>query len=592
MKEPSQQPGSLDRRRLRGARLRQGFPAWLAWLLLAITPLCLSGPLRALTSLPLARCLPLALIVTLVCAAPFLSRPRLPVDWRRSIGLAALLLLLALAGFGALFNRYYRGAVVLSSSGIPDAGNHVLSEHRFVTDSPAIYNGFVSLLGFVEWVKRIARTDDYWGFIVATYAAMLIYLVMGLAAAATVLQRFATRPRAYRIGLVAGFVSSLAVALVALPFLHYHHAQGFFPPIFGLLPLVGLWIADAMVRTVLWRWFALAVLLVLYRFTYGLNLPDLLAAFAILLVADAWTAPGWLLKAALALLSVAAIGAAIHAARALQPVFLTPGPFLPYDVHTVLVAQWLAIAVIAIAALSPLMRGALAGSGVKRWVRLPLMLAALNAAFMTLVPKPSPMNDYYYLKTNFHAILLLLAASVVLVTALVSGMVDRWSERPRLPRLVSGGIVTVALALALLELGRGFAVYWPSFAQRAFGSPPFTLLQPLVDRGAWKRIDRVLAQHRARFGGYITSYYPTFNFMNASFDYWNGGISFYYGWPPAERPGYCVFWEGGAPESRLESVFPQQPLVDRLSREPQRTCVGYRPSWKADGIRTLCWLCP
>ena len=572
---------------------RRGFPRPLTIVFLILVPFAASGLVRATTGPSMGWALLCAALAT--CgglALWFVASPRdsarMPTPWL----VYAAMVVPAVLAMGALYNRHFGGAPVLASSGIPDAGNHVMEQHLFVTSSPGTYLGFVSLYAVVEWLKRFARCDDFQAFMVATYLPIAIYASVGVAAAATVVERFATNSRLRNIGIVSALVWSVALLPVTLPQLHYHHAQGFFPPIFGLLPLVGLWLSDGLLRTPAARLAAYVLLLSLYRYTYGLNLPDLLLGSALLRGLDARVARSWTSRSLLALVAVASVAAGLRGIQILRTEFHHPGPFDAYDLKLVLAGQWLLICSLAALCFSPLAKDLLASSGIKRWVRLPILFALLNALFMTIVEKPPQGPDYYYLKSNLHPLLLLLASSVVVVAALTSGAASAWGSSVPRAALVRAGVGIAMLACSLGLIGFGFGRYWPSFRERAFGSPPFALLKPLSDRYASRRISRVLAERHAKFGGYLTSYYPIFNFMNASFDYWNGGISFYLGAPPAERPGYCVFWEGGPPESRIEPIFRHASTCERLALDPRRTCVGYHPAWNPDGNRTLCWICP
>jgi hypothetical protein len=586
----------VPRLRLTGAEwLRRGFPPLLGWLLLLATPFALSGVIRTITGLGIAAALAVALLVTTACAIlVFRTVPPRRADRARDLAVTGALIVLAVLAAVALYNRHFGGAVVLANSGIPDAGNHVLQQHDFVERSPDGYFGFVSQYAFVEWLKRLLRLDDFWGFLVASYAGVVVYALAGLAAAATALERFrTTERRAYWIGFAAACATSLVLLAVALPFLHYHHSEGFFPPLFGILPLVALWLTDGLTRV---RWLRLSAslfVLAVYRYTYGLNLPDVMVALAVIALIEAAGAGERLVRWGAVAVALALGFGAFKAARLLATGFHREGPFQPYDVGVVVGAEWGFVAALVAATWLPGARSLLAGSGVARWMRLPILLGLINALFMTLVAKPPSGQDYYYLKTNLHAFVLLLSATVVAAAALSSG----WAVRGRVhgveARLVARALVPmVALALATFFLGRGLAVYWPSFRERAFGAPPYHQLQPLVDLHAWRRIRRTLDEKHARFGGYLTSYYPVFNFMNASFDYWNGGIRFFYGNPPALQPGYCVFWEGGTPQQRLEPDFPQRWRAEELSRDERRTCVGYQAPWNPAMNRTLCWICP
>jgi hypothetical protein len=574
--------------------LRRGFSPLVGWSLVLTAPFAVSGPVRAMTGWPLGPCLALTLVVTaaaIVIVWRHLRRHPAGLDRRFRRIAGATELAFAVAAAFTLYNRHFWGAVVLASSGIPDAGNHVVTEDAFVRFAPDTYAGFVALYAFDDWLARITRLDHFWSLLVATYFAIAFYCTVGLAATDSALTRFGARAR--YVGWAAASAWTLAVAIVLLPFLHYHHAQGFFPPLFGLLPLTALWITDALCRPPWLRLACALVLFGLYRYTYGLNLPDLALALALLVGIDAFTSKSLSARIVRGVVLVALVVVAYKAWLLLRTTYFREGPFDPYDRRLVLAATWSLIAVLGAAFLVGPLRRLVAGTGVARWLRLPIVFALLSATFMTVVPPPPRGQDYYYLKSNLHPLLLLLAASIVFVGVVAAALAAHERAETRRHDTTISVVAICCMAAALFTLHRGFAIYWPSFLQRAFGAPPFALLKPLADRRAWRRIDRVLEQHRARFGGYLTSYYPTFNFMNAAFGYWNEGIRFYWGGrqPRVER-GYCVFWEGGPAASRLEASFPLEPLTIRLQQDPQHECASYPASWNPQVTRTICWLCP
>jgi hypothetical protein len=237
----------------------------------------------------------------------------------------------------------------------------------------------------------------------------------------------------------------------------------------------------------------------------------------------------------------------------------------------------------------PSLRRLVAGSGIARWTRLPILLALVNALLMAGI-HPKRGEDYYYLKTNLHPLLLLASAGSVAVAVVAAALVQRRVGSGRRAH-VSALALFVGIAFASATLSYGFRAYWPSLRERAVGRPPYLTLQPVADAQAWLRIMRVLDQHKARFGGYLTSYYPTFMFMNEMLDYPNTNIAFYWGAPPDESSGHCVFWEGGPSQQWLEDGFPQRWRCDALARDRAHACVSYHPSWNPQGMRTLCWVC-
>jgi hypothetical protein len=217
-----------------------------------------------------------------------------------------------------------------------------------------------------------------------------------------------------------------------------------------------------------------------------------------------------------------------------------------------------------------------------RWARLPLLMGLCSTTFLIVAPVPPRGHDYYFWKTHLHAVLLLVPALAALAARLVEA-------RPSLlPRLGIGG-ATIAICAAL---GLAFAPWRVNQLERAFGRPPFTHLRPMADLHAWRRIDRVLAERKKTFGGYLSSFYPLMNFMNTSFGFWNGGIDFYWGKAPREGVGRCVFWERCRADLEcLEPGWPQTWRVLALDANPATQCEAYTPAWNPARRRVLCWKC-
>jgi len=130
--------------------------------------------------------------------------------------------------------------------------------------------------------------------------------------------------------------------------------------------------------------------------------------------------------------------------------------------------------------------------------------------------------------------------------------------------------------------------------ERVFGNVPFTHNRPLADLAAWSRIEHTLDETHKRFGGYITSYWPMFNFMNAALDYFNGGRVFWEHGGTHLAKGYCVFWERGKVDWWSNSYDLTPPLkleVAVLESHADSQCVSYRAHWNHAISRTLCHVC-
>lgn len=571
--------------------LRPGLPGALGWIAAGLAPFFLSGPVRAMTTLPLGWALAVALAATVVVAAPFwpwLRGARLsPSHWPLSSGLAASA---ALSVF-SLYDRWFGGLVVIVDG---DSGTHVALRDTFVAAWPQAYAGFVSFYGVTWWIERVVHSA-YSSFAACFYAAVLVWSAIPLLAASVCVASDRDRKFARSAFLMAAGAWLLLLYFVALPLFHYHQAEGFFVHVFGVIPLAFIWLVDGTVRPARARILALLVGVVAYRYTYGLNLGDLLLAIATLVVIDAGRLTtsrraGSVIRSGAVLLVVAA-GVCY---QRLTPVLSLDGWIIPHDLRRALAAQWVLVAAEAAALALPWARRRLRGRSIEYWLRLPVAFGAGNAAVLTRLLLWPPPHQYYVVKYGFHSLLLLLAATVPLFAALIAGPVDAVAQ-PRLvtsrPTQVSVGLIGGSIAVAAFWATQSIAVYRAGFLERAFGRPPFHVIKPLADLGAWSRIERTLKREHREFGGYLTTFYPVMNFMNAAFGFSNGGIQFYYGRPAREGAGYCDFWEAGPPATWLEADFPQRATRDRWNQSRDRQCVSYPAHWNPELIRTLCWIC-
>lgn len=559
-------------------------------MILVGAPLFWSGPIRAVFRLSL----PVALFAALLpCAALLLalwpalrqpdSTPRRE-RWlhRLALGVAALF------AFALLYNHWFGGLLVIVDG---DSGTHVSLRDQFASSSPREYAGFVSFYALTWWLERLVP-NAFVSFATFYYVAVVLYAMVPLCAAATTWQQVAAPRR--RTALVATTLLWCALLyLVALPLFHYHQAEGFFVHVFGITPLLGIWLVDGLIRPPRVRLLCFLLGVVAYRFTYGLNLGDLLIASAVVVVLEArrFTARrlAWPL---FGLTAIALVIAGRYCYQQLSPLWQLDGWIIPPDLRKAVVAEWLLITACVLPLTLPSLRARLRDCDLARWVRLPVLFGVINASVTTWMLRHPPPKIYYLAKYNLHALWLILAAALVVFAALVGAAPEVAAPGPRRWRTVAGiGIVLATLGAAGTLWWRAIVVYRPGFVERAFGHPPFRILHPLADLGAWHRIERVLRRENKQFGGYLTTYYPVMNFMNAAFGFPNGGIHFYYGRAPREGAGYCDFWESGPPSTWLEGDFPQRQRRQSWNLSPDKQCVSYRAHWNPQIVRTLCWLC-
>jgi hypothetical protein len=533
-------------------------------LLLLLLPPLLSGPLRAALGVPLPVALGLALLVAGGVALVYLrGRDASAQRWRPIDDL--LILAPALVAALLLYNRHFGGLVAWIGS---DGGLHIEKSRQFASTDPHAYSGFVAFYGVAHWLERAARISVFWSFS-ATFlvgAALLVALTLAVAHSATP----ATARRAY-LALTLG-ATALGFSTSGLPLVHYLQLDGFLPHAFGLAPLFLIWWLDA---SPLRPWPRLLLVLgavALLRYSYGLLLPDACLALAGVVLLDP-PRDKRLDRAGAAIVVLGLVAAALLVHHRMTPLWPVYGWIIP-------LRPALAAGADLATGLGLLLAGATDPTR-RRPLRFPALVVLLHAGTLLLLLRAHPAAPYYVQKYAFHGLVLGVAAAAV-------GLAAALTAPP--PRKIAQAGALLLLGAGLWLSSRFAAPAWPSFAERAFGRPPFQHILPLADLGAWTRIEEELRRQHTGFGGYITSYGPLFNFMNAGLGHLGGGYFDHTGF--RETPGYCVFFEKRAdPLWQGWDPGKHDPVRQRLAVMPQVACRSYRASWRSDGTRTLCWVC-
>ena len=553
-------------------------------------PFAATGPLRAALGWSLAAALPLAIVASVLVALPIVlyarARGQLAHRWAAYV----VPLVFAVASVALLYRRDFAG---LTNYAGADGGVHVYTQQVFVDVSPTAYVGFVSMYSLMFWIERILHCNIFWSLCAAYYFGVAYVGALPAMVLLVVLEPF-SRP-AWRIGLAVGAVVMLGIVFaIVLPQQHYHQTDGFFAHLFALVPLMVAWLIDCAVRARLWRWVGLIAALVFYRYTYGLNLADILTAAAVILFADSF-APGTrpLVRWSLRLLPLPLIVAALLFLKQLQPLLASYGWIINYDLRVVLYAQLFAIGAMALTLVGT-WRLAPSHRVVIRAVRLPLAFAAVNAAIAYAGWTLPVRQPYYVLKYPVHAVVLSACVLAVVVAFVAARLVEEGAQRRWRLSAATFVVVLACSVFAVLRWWEGYMPLQQTFRERVFGHAPYTVTHPLADLHAWPRIEQVLRTQHKQFGGYLTSYWPMFNFMNAAFGYYNGGRRFWEHGGARFAPGYCVFWDHGKVDwwTRSDDIpMPLRNEVAALDARSDRACVSYRAHWNHAIERTLCHVC-
>jgi hypothetical protein len=555
-------------------RLRRGWPRALPLLLLFLLPSLIAGPIRALTGVDPNLALILGIPVAIGAALPFWGAlTRRPDDWRWEAVAHAVPLALAAVSVYLLFNRDFSGLY-----GYQDAQGNVaidgalqtLTSYNFNQVNPNEYEGFVSLYSFwffithfVDIMSAANISFHLTGAVVAAAPCVVAFALVGT-------KKASARYAAAAVCLVAG----LAVGYLEIwPLLAFHFAGGFWAHLFGLVPLCAIWWADALIRPPILRIFSILALTVLYRYTYGLNLADLLATVGALMAIEA--AGSRLTRAgriAAGMVALAAFTAGEHAFTLLAPKLTnSTGWIVPHDMP----GEWRGLLFGVAALVVTVLFGRGGKSGVFRGLRFPAMFAVANAVFIERF-KSLPEGDhgyhliwrnYYFNKYSLHAVILVAAACVVAAAFWAATLLEKrpWSA-------IAGAALSLLLGAAAVDkLQAAAAPYQDVLAEVAFGHAPYPRLRPWVDREGLRLIHSTLRSQGREHGGYLAAYYPLAAYMNATFGH--GHIPFWERQPVEATPGHCIFFEG-----------------KEGNTNPGDSCSGYPAPWEG-GERRLCWRC-
>jgi hypothetical protein len=470
-----------------------------------------------------------------------------------------------------------------------DGGTHVLIKDQFATAIPAPYNGQITYHALAWWFEQILGLDSLQSFSAAFYIGVAGAVAFPVTILVSLLKEEMCTPR---LSIIVGYVVSLLATLaifwwVWLPLLHYNQAAGYYAHLFGLWPLGMLWAADAVVRSPLWRVTGLLLGLVLLRFTYALNLADAFVAVAFVLLLQG--APGrWRI-----IVSALAIGLGVAAwlvLSQLRPVFRIWGGIQRFTVDEILRADlFLAGGGIVYAVLGSLTRRPRewANSQLVRALRFPILFALAGSSFLPLLRTGPGVKQYYVTKYLVWSCMLLAFALVFMLAHLSMALLRKSAFRS----------ITVWLRVALLASlcaivpgvwQKTFAGYRETFQERLLAKgPPYRFLRPLGDAPTISRIKKTLSAEHKAFGGYLTAFFPTFSFMNATMGYHTGVQDFF---PPLTTPGHCVFWVTKERDTyRLGPAQKLDAIRDRVA-SAGATCTEYSVPWKSTP-QSLCYHC-
>ena len=522
----------------------------------------------------------------------------------------------------------------LATIGGGDAGNHLAIASAWATTLPRIYLGFSGEHALLFGLDRGLRHD----IVHALSDAHRLGLWSGLAGLAVagwgVLRRRSetagrTSPPRWRsaIGLVMAATAATIVTWHSLDrttllLAHYLQVEGFFPHAFALAPLAWLFAAAVWVRPWVARTAALAIGVVLLRFTYGLQLGDALLGCSVLLGAEAVRAGTGRRRWIQATGSLVTAAAGVVALLTLWGRRLKPGGVQHFDPTTVLIA----LALLAVPLLGLLALGWLAprravdasdpdGDASQRrpaeavavpdelsatarvaWLGLGFVAPSLLMLVVTL-DLPASQRGYYLWKYPITPLMVLgaftpIAAAVGLQRAAMTRGRRAW---------LAIAIAAVGLTAAWQGATRAAQAnpfVTATWQERHTASQPMQHLQPLLDRHVLQFIAHQVTAPGRQLAAFVHDKWPLYNATISASQMWRPSelerapqiqVQRFSAFQAGAEPGpdRCVVWM--ATPARFQRLVRshrqrESPLADWLVRwqhDPRRVCESYTPHWSA-----------
>ncbi len=467
--------------------------------------------------------------------------------------------------FAKLYNPIFDGLV---SVGGGDAGDHVYYTELYGNSEHDVYNGMVGFHAVAFWIMKASGWNAFEAFRFIFYlTAFLLLMLIGLIIPSVIEKN---SKYAALAPFIFFFFSLYPANKLILPLFHYLQADGYYPQLFGLLPLFLCWYLFTLTRNFIERGLLLAATIIVYRYTYGLNLGDLALASTLLIALDR-NIP---LNSRTLRLGIALIGTLASLEIYSHFIQLTSkgGMTVDFDyVRVIIGSAILAISLLKAVEFAPNPREATAYSfaGAFGFVVVTAQIAYLIS--------PLPLGYYFY-KYNFHATFLLSTAALLFATMFA---VRAFDNRSYALRPVG---VLVAVVIGFVFLIDGYKIYRTSYKERVHARASFDVIKPLADTEALVRIREVLDDEKKKFGGFITT--PDWQlaaFMNAALGFYPWQKLPFYREPNLRlRKGVCVFWYSSTADlERIGQIENRKAiqLIKKLEEEPQKKNYTYSVKW-------------
>jgi hypothetical protein len=584
----------------------QGMP-WATLLpLLSLLPLMLSGAVRYTfgSSFVVSLAIPSAALVILAGMVYLYGLPR--IEPARSRVVAPAVFSVAVLGAAFSYELWWTplfGGLPNTFEGV-DIGNHLLIYQKFVQPGGhRQYAGFVSMYSVMHWYRVLFASamsvgPSYWHALrFAHYAFLLVLPVASALVVYPVLARIRDGIQACIAALLCLPLQLSALGFLLFPVVAYYQAEGFYSQIAGLYPLVFGWLCFGLIEHAGARFAICCLWLVVQRFSYGLNMGDLLLTLAYLW---AWEAraiqPRVLRWAAWAFVPVSCYGAYV-VLRKLWRLRFASGYFIEYPEAWV-IGSMLGMGLLLLVAASFFkQRGVELSAASERLWRYAGVNAWVSGVIMLLYLASGAPPEYYFQKYSLYASVLLALAAVGPLSTLVAHLV---TEGPRwLLKLDNLELSLGTLSLASLTLFGalcGYRVYQPLASERWHHNTPSAVLYSNYEPEIQAFIEKTLREKKSRFGGYYDTFWPRMFTHNALYFFFSHARDHYFNYDFligqqmfSEDRGECIFVTG-TPAEYLPGTNTEMGRQLRRLYNARDTCNTYQPAW-SNAALTVCAAC-
>lgn len=483
----------------------------------------------------------------------------------------------------SLQQLYHPDFLGFISYGCGDGGNHVSLKNQLLREGINPTPVFVGLYGFVGWLETVFGMRSFESFRLAYYFVLVFALVscalIGAQISGHETHLWPKRPiskLAYKLALSGGYLlSGLAfLEFFSLPVFHYYQADGFFSQIFGLVPLFLSLLVIAFCGSGYLRIGLLFIIIAITRFTYGLNLSELMLSTAAICFLESRAAQRKWKAVSLVFLGLLLVLLALFALYRLTSVYDMHGEIQPMTVsfHAIFLVLWGGMALLWLFfsraeegsrltystddSACPIKGGFCCGR--QRFAFRNLLVYCACYALLSVLSLASLYlwSDigltYYGKKYLFSALMLTSLLSPVFLRRFVEesllkilGVLKEGEKKILLcaTSLIFSVLLLVSGGIYLLH--RSIAAPLVTYNERKSRLPRYKYIRMLSDLEAERIIEKVITERKMKFGGIVVAHWPSYHFMNQSLGL-NSSIELYASDMVLAKPGYCVFWHDTA----------------------------------------------